>query len=101
MSSSHLILGPVFLRFKFIGNHSVTVLLHRSSSFILASCPADCHFSCFILTIMSCIPVCCLTHSATLSCFQYILHSFGYCSSLTPICHCGLYTLIIHFSLQA
>src|SRR3981189_1624385 len=39
MSSSHLILGLAFLRFRCIDNHSVTVLVHQSS-FILATCPA-------------------------------------------------------------
>src|SRR5437773_9119449 len=62
MSSSHLILGLAFLRFRCMGSHSVTVRVHRSS-FILATCPAHCHFSCFILSIMSCTPVYCLTHS--------------------------------------
>ena len=114
MSSSHLILGLACLRFRCSGNHSVTVRVHRSS-FILATCPAHCHFSCFILIIMSCTPVCYVTHSfvlrsrlvipiitlhASLSCFQSILHTLGYNPSLTPICHCSLYALIIHFCLQ-
>ena len=42
----------------------------------------------------------CYLH-ASLSSFQSVLHSFGYYPNLTPVCHCCLYTLIIHFSLQA
>src|SRR3977135_3847466 len=37
MSSSHLILGLAFLRLRCVGNHSVTVLVHRLS-FNLATC---------------------------------------------------------------
>src|ERR1700722_17653876 len=62
MSSSQLTLGLACLRFLFRGNHSITDLVHRLSV-ILATCPAHCHFSCFILTIISCTHICCLTHS--------------------------------------
>src|SRR5271156_3099826 len=51
-----------FLRFWCRGNHSVTDCVHRLSH-ILATCPAHCHFSCCILTIIFCTPVCCLTYS--------------------------------------
>src|ERR1700729_3721307 len=65
ISSSNLTLGLACLRVLFRGNYSVTDLVHRLSV-ILATCPAHCHFSCFILTIISCTHVCCLTHSFVL-----------------------------------
>src|SRR5437773_3556253 len=115
MSSSHLILGLACLRFRCSGNHSVTVRVHRSS-FILATCPAHCHFSCFypynyiLYSSLLSYPFICFTissgysnHSsfhASLSCFQPILHSFRYSPILASICHCSLYALIIHFCLQ-
>src|SRR6266853_1141264 len=44
------------------GIYSVTIFVHLLS-LARATCPAHCHFNCFILAIISCVPVCCLTHT--------------------------------------
>src|SRR5277367_3708247 len=61
ISSTHLIFGRALFLLLSNGMHSVATFVHLLSD-VLARCPAHCHFSCFILPIISCNPVCCLTH---------------------------------------